>query len=196
VAGAQRDGLPAITLDLDGVICAPLFGLNIGISRDFLDPDAPPRPAVVPPRWYAWAFDHARFDLRRPAPDAREALAELRALRRVVVLTGRRTSPRHWLRWHGLDGLVDDVVINDTPLRSAHFKLQRVAELGAAEHMDDDGRTVELLARRSSLRAVYLRDWPRNRGPAYSSEVVRIASLSALVRRIREADAASGSARP
>jgi hypothetical protein len=178
------NGRPVSTLDFDGVICSPPFGWNVGISRTFLDPGAEAIPARVPPRWLSVPGDYLRFNFRRPLPDVREALAELRELRTVVILTGRRTEPGRWLRRYGMDGLVDRIVINGTMLRSPHFKLRLVEELGAAEHVDDDGRTAQLLAQRSSVR-VYLRDWPRNRGLEYVQGVTRIADLTEFVRLIR-----------
>src|SRR4051794_9601949 len=119
----DRSALPLLTLDFDGVICRPILGLNLGIRADFLDPAVPPRPARVWPRWLNMPWDHVRFDLRRPMPGAHEALRELREVRRLIVLTGRRTAPHAWLRWHHLDGLFDDVIVNRTGLRSPHFKL-------------------------------------------------------------------------
>ena len=82
--------------------------------------------------------------------------------------------PGHWLRRHGFAPLLDDVVINETTLRSPHFKLEAIADLGAVEHIDDDGRTVQLLAQRSQAQP-YLRDWPRNRGLPYDDRVRRVA---------------------
>lgn len=173
-----------VTLDLDGVICAPPFGRNFGISRTFLDPDAEPRPATLPPRWVAAPLDHLRFDFRRPLPHLHEALTSLRELRTVVLLTGRRSWPHHWLRRHRLTEYFDRIVINETPRRSAHFKLRAIEELGAAEHLDDDGRTAQLLAQRSAARS-FLRDWPRNRGPEYAPGLTRVADLREFVERLR-----------
>jgi hypothetical protein len=161
------------------VICAPFFGVNVSISRDFLDPAAAPRRAFVPPRWFADPLDHLRFDLRRPLPEAREALSRLSKLRRLTVLTGRRSSPEPWLRWHGMAAFIDEVVFNHSDERSAHFKLRRTAELGAAEHVDDDPRTAQLLAEAGALR-VFLRDWPRNRGLSFVDGVTRVGELAAL----------------
>lgn len=186
--GAEGRRLPIATLDLDGVICAPPLGKNLGIHRTFLDPYGEPRPARVPPRWLSWPLDHLRFDIRRPLPGVHEALRELRALRTIVVLTGRRSSPSSWLRRYGLDELVDGVVSNDTDLRSPHFKLRRTAELGAREHLDDDGRTAQLLAEAGTdgVRS-YLRDWPRNRDLPFHEGVTRVEDLAAFVRALREA---------
>lgn len=175
---------PLITLDFDGVICRPILGWNIGISRDFLDPDAPPRPADVPPRWFSRPADYLRFNFRRPLPEVGPALEDLHAIREVVILTGRRSDPSPWLRRYRLDRYIDRIVINDGELRSAHFKLDMVERLEAAEHVDDDGRTVQLLAQRSRVRA-FLRDWPRNRGLPFAAGVTRVADLADVARRLR-----------
>ena len=172
---------PVLTIDLDGVICRPPFGINLGISRRPVDPRAAPPRAFVPPRWLAGPVDHLRFDFRRPLPEAREALSALSALRRVVVVTGRRSSPQDWLRRHGLAAFVELVVINDGSDASPHFKLHCVQELEAAEHIDDDGRTARLLARLGPAQ-VYLRDWPRNRDLPDAGGVTRVPDLLELAR--------------
>ena len=163
------------------MICRPPLGLNLGISRGALDPLAPPPRALTPPRWLGEPVDRLRFDFRRPLPEARAALAELSELRRVVVLTGRRSSPERWLRRHGLAGFVDSIMINRSRDVSPHFKLRCVRELGAAEHIDDDGRTARLLARLGPAR-VYLRDWPGNRDLAEATDITRVADLRELAR--------------
>ena len=188
VGAGGPGGQPILTLDLDGVICAPPLVRNVGIHRSFLDPAAPPRPARVPPRWLSAPADHLRFDFRRPLPEARAALEVLRRTRSLILLTGRRSSPARWLRRHGLADLLDDVVINETPLSSPHFKLDAIARLGAAEHIDDDGRTVQLLAQRSQARP-YLRDWPRNRRLPFDARVLRVADLSELAAMLEQASA-------
>jgi hypothetical protein len=188
----EADGRPVTTLDFDGVICNPPFGWNVGISRSFVDPAAEAIPARMPPRWLSVPGDYVRFNFRRPLPGVREALAALRELRTVVILTGRRNEPGRWLRRYGMDGLVDRIVINDTMLRSPHFKLRLVEDLGAAEHVDDDGRTAQLLAQRSAVR-VYLRDWPRNHDLEYASNVTRIADLTEFVHLIQAQETSSPS---
>ena len=99
---ALSDERPILTIDMDGVFCSPFFGWNVGISSAFLDPNAAPRLASVPPDWIRVPWDTLRFNPRRPLPDARTALARLHEVRRLVVLTGRRTYPRWWLRRHRL----------------------------------------------------------------------------------------------
>ncbi|MSQ35821.1 MAG: hypothetical protein EXR63_01575 [Dehalococcoidia bacterium] len=184
----MNDTRPFVTLDLDGVICSPPFGVNVGISTRFLDADAAPAPARVPPHALSRIADRLRFDFRRPLPEAAAALRELQSMRRIVLLTGRRTSPERWLRRHGLADAIERVVINDTPMRSPHFKLALLAQLAPREHVDDDGRTAQLLAERSAVR-VYLRDWPRNRDAQYAAGVERIADLAAFVRLVGAGEA-------
>jgi phosphoglycolate phosphatase-like HAD superfamily hydrolase len=181
---AQRASKPVITLDLDGVICNPPFGINLGIHSAFLDPSQPAPIARVPPRWWSEPFDRARFDLRRPLPRVEEALRTLRELRTVYLLTGRRTSPARWLARYRLDGFIDRVIINETALRSPHYKLHAIEELGAQEHVDDDGRTAQLIAGGSAVR-VFLVDWPRNRGPQYHDQVTRVRSLLDVAEALR-----------
>ena len=177
---------PILTIDFDGVVCSPPFGRNLGIHRDFLDAAAPPPEARAWPRWLGAPLDHLRFDWRRPLPEARDALQRLAAHRTLVVLTGRRSSPLPWMRRHGIAGYFDRILINQGPRKSPHYKLEQVLALGAAEHVDDDGRTAQLLAQRSDVR-VFLRDWPRNRDLAFHPAVQRVDDLLALAELI-EAD--------
>jgi len=179
-----------MTVDLDGVVCAPLFGVNFGIHGTFLDPDGPPPAARLWPRWIGAPLDHLRFDPRRPVRGARDALERLAQRRRLVLLTGRRSDPSYWLRWHGIREFYSEIVVNRGPLKSAHFKLEQVRRLGAVAHVDDDGRTAQLLAQRAGIE-VYLRDWPRNRELAFEPAVRRVADLEALADMIEtEADRA------
>jgi len=180
---ATPDERPLLTLDFDGVLCMPPLGRNLGIHRHFLDPDAPTPGARVYPRWLNDALDHLRFDWRREMPEARAALERLARHRRLVILTGRRSSPLPWMRRHRLDGYVERILVNDSPRKSPHFKLEQLATLGAAEHIDDDPRTAQLLAERSEVR-VFLRDWPRNRDLDFHPRVERIANLLALAELI------------
>lgn len=174
---------PTLTIDMDGVFCSPFFGWNVGISSDFLDPDAEPRPARVTPRWLRTSLDTLRFNPRRPLPDARDALARLREVRLLVVVTGRRTYPGWWLRRHHLLEFFDRVMVNETSLRSPHYKLEALGLLGAAEHIDDDPRTAQLLAQRSRAR-VYLRTWPTNAHTELDPRVQRVRDLHDLADRL------------
>jgi hypothetical protein len=189
--GLLTSALPLVTVDLDGVICSPLFGVNLGISRSFVDPAAAAEPASVPPRWLGTLADHVRFDLRRPLPDARAGLAALARVARVTILTGRRTSPASWLRRHHLDTHIEAIITNAGPLRSAHFKLAEIERLRPTVHIDDDPRTAELLARRARIE-VYLRDWPRNRDLQYHPGVIPVADLPAAAVRLRSRNDVDG----
>jgi len=180
----DRSSLPILTIDLDGVLCQPPLGINMGISETFLDPTFEPRPARVPPHWLSSTADPLRFNLRRPLPEAWSALGMLRPVRQLVILTGRRSSPGWWLRRHRLLTLVDRVVVNESALRSPHYKLRELEALGAADHIDDDGRTAQLLAQRGSAR-VFLRDWPRNRNAAYDGRVIRVPDIFQLALLLR-----------
>jgi hypothetical protein len=171
---------PILTIDFDGVVCAPALSRNLGIHRDFLDDDARPPGARVWPRWLGAPLDHLRFDWRRPLPGALDRLA---AHRTLVVLTGRRSSPLPWMRRHGIADYFDRIVINQGPRKSPHYKLEQILELGATEHVDDDGRTAQLLAQCSEVR-VFLRDWPRNRDLAFHPAVQRVDDLFALAELI------------
>ena len=176
---ALSDDRPILTIDMDGVFCSPFFGWNVGISSAFLDPDAAPRLASVPPDWIRVPWDTLRFTPRRPLPDARTALARLHEVRRLVVLTGRRTYPRWWLRRHRLIQYFDRVMVNESPLRSPHYKLEAIGLLGASEHIDDDPRTAQLLAQRSRAR-VFLRNWPTNAKAELDPRVTRVNDLHEL----------------
>ncbi len=179
------DERPLLTLDFDGVISSPPFGRNLGIHRAFLDAAAPPLPASRWPRWLGDPLDRLRFDFRRPLPEAPQALRALATVRRLVVLTGRRSSPAAWIARHRLPDVFERIVINDGSLRSPHFKLHAIELLGADEHIDDDPRTAQLLAERTDI-AVYLRDWPRNRDLPYDPRVTRVADLADLARRLTQ----------
>ncbi len=186
----SRADLPVLTVDMDGVFCSPYFGWNVGISRTFLDPEADAPLASVPPRWLGTPLDHLRFNVRRPLAGSREALTRLREVRRLVVVTGRRTYPRWWLRRHGLEALFDRVMVNTTSLKSPHYKLEALSLVDAAEHIDDDPRTAQLLAQRSRAR-IFLREWPTTRGVALDPRVERVRDLSELADRLGAPPAAT-----
>lgn len=177
------DPRPILTVDMDGVFCRPFLGWNVGVHSTFLDPDALPPGARVPPRWLSAPLDALRFNPRRPMPEAREALERLREIRRLVVVTGRRTYPAAWLRRHGLAHLFDRVMVNEGGLRSPHYKLAALDLLGAAEHIDDDPRTAQLLAQRSRAR-IFLRTWPTNREVVMDPRVERVDDLHELADRL------------
>jgi hypothetical protein len=102
------------------------------------------------------------------------------------VLTGRRTSPLEWLARYDLDQYVEEVVVNDTTLKSPHFKLEMIEALRPSEHVDDDGRTAQLIAQANTVGTrVFLCDWPRNRSDGYAPAVTRVSALRAVVEALR-----------
>lgn len=178
---------PFIMLDLDGVIARPALGWNVAISRNLGIPPLPEEVRRADPA----ARRSARHALRRlthevrylgrqPLPTAREGLAAIARLRRPIIVTGRswlvQASIRRWLDRYGLASFVEDVVPNDTNLRTAQFKLRIARERGIAEQVDDDGSIAYYLARQGLTR-VYLCDWPRNRGLPYPPNVVVVRGL-------------------
>jgi hypothetical protein len=188
---------PTLALDLDGVLVRPPLGWNPAISRRL---DVPPLPGTVRTvatgtRWQQnyWllrsALEVARYSRRQPLPGVCEALPELAALRRLVVVSGRRwvVRPlvRRWLARHGLADYVADVYLNDVHLPSAQFKLWTLQRLGIGEHVDDDGATAYYLASHSPV-VVYLCDWPRNRGLPYPAGVRSVRDLAEVVRCLRQ----------
>lgn len=196
--------LPTLALDLDGVIVRPPLGWNVAIGRRL---DLPVLPEAVQGigthtpwgrrYWLARAgFEVARYSGRSPLPGVREALPELAALRRLVVVSGRRwvVRPlvRRWLARNGLADYVADVYLNDVALPSAQFKLWTLRRLQIGEHVDDDGSTAYYLASHSAA-VVYLCQWPRNRGLPYPANVRPVRDLRDLARRLREE---SGAAEP
>ncbi len=183
---------PLLTIDLDGVVIAPLFGPRFGrhggTHRAFLDAQAPPPRARVLPRWIGGPLDAARFAPRRPLPRVAEALAALAGRHELVALTGRRRSPERWLQRHGLAAHFERIAFNRGPLASPHFKLQQIESLEPLAHVDDDARTAQLIAECTAI-TVYLRDWPENRELAFAPNVTRVSDLAELARRLRDSEA-------
>ena len=179
----RSDPRPLMTVDMDGVFCEPPLGQNLGIHRTFYEPAATPHPARVYPHWLNAPLDRMRFDFRRPVPGARDALLRLATVRRLVVVTGRRTRPNWWLHHHDFDGLFEAVYVNQSNFGSAHYKQTLLRHLQPAEHVEDDGRTAQLLAQTGDA-LVYLCDWPRNRGLPLDPRIVRVAGLTELAARL------------
>ena len=79
IKNQNSSALPIITFDLDGVLCNPIFGLNLGINNSPLDPKAESVPANIPPIWLRLLWDTIRFEFRRPISGAVQALTQLQA---------------------------------------------------------------------------------------------------------------------
>jgi hypothetical protein len=166
---------PVLTFDLDGVLCAPILGLNIGINRNFLPPEIVPPTAKISPDWWRIIWDKIRFDCRRPMSDAAAYLDQLQSDYTLILVTGRRTSPNNWLKRNELLSYFSEVIWNTTELQSAHYKLTTLSTLHPIAHFEDDPRTAELLAQ--SGVTVFLRDWPKNRNLHFNDKIIRIDSL-------------------
>jgi hypothetical protein len=188
--------LPAISMDMDGVICTPFSGRNIAISRRLQLPRMPAdvselateRRRVYQRLRRRW--ETMRYMGRRPLPDIRDGLEALVAVRRPVLVTGRSSFARHlihrWLERYELAGFFVDVLPNHTNLSGAHYKLWTAQRLGHAEHVDDDGSVAFYMA--SHGVRVFLRDWPRNRGLPYPAGVTvyhRLEEVAELLGRER-----------
>ena len=181
-------GKPVMGVDLDGVICRPPFGLNLGIGRGpykgSVEKGIPP---VKTPSAVSLGTSRIKALLKRlqylgrgPMGDARAGLLAIKEYRDLVLITSRsglvHRSVESWLSRHRMLELFEAVYTNNTGLSSPEFKWHMGLERGIEEFVDDDGRVVDLLAR-MGLKRVYLRDWPRNRGYHYPEIVVRVNSL-------------------
>lgn len=171
--------LPPLSMDMDGVICTPFMGRNIAISRKLVLPTMPGsvRESTVESRRayqrLRRRFEFVRYMGRKPLPDVPAGLEALVQVRRLVLVTGRSWHAkhliRHWLERHDLARFFDDLLPNNTDLKTAHFKLWTAQRLGHAEHVDDDGSVAYYLANNGVH--VFLRDWPRNRRLPYPTGV-------------------------
>src|ERR1051325_9184130 len=144
--------LVPITIDLDGVVVRPPFGLNIMIGRRIGRPLLPDELREPPGFSRLRALmERGRFGFRRPLPGVREAMAEIAKLRTVHILSARshagRRSTERWLERHGLASHVAAVHLNPGGVPSPHFKLLTARSLGVTEHVDDDPATADYLAR-------------------------------------------------
>ncbi|MEP7215968.1 MAG: hypothetical protein ABI782_06910 [Anaerolineaceae bacterium] len=148
---------PLITLDLDGVICRPPFGINPGKGRHKSREGEGSRNLL-------WMTERWRYIGRKPMRGAREGLLQLREQYECQVVSARSVDAAgltsSWFSRHiGLE-----IPLNLRPgwrEKSAQFKVRRLAELNPIAHFEDDPHTAAWLA--ELLPAVFLIDWPRNR---------------------------------
>lgn len=185
--------LPDLTIDMDGVLCRPVSWYNLAISRDVQNtPDLVTTPRRLGLAHRLWATDlgqSLRYGWRPCLPLVREGLAELGALRRLVLLSGRphsaSRSTERWLVRHGLRDYFSEILLNDRGVPNATFKLLVARERQVREHIDDDGRVAYFLAQDPS-RTVYLVSWRGNQGLTYPPTVRRVQNLWEAARAIRE----------
>jgi hypothetical protein len=169
---------PLITLDLDGVLCRPPFGINPGSGRHRRR-DAPGKPNLL------WLTERWRYFGRQPMPGAREGLAALRESFDCHIVTARATvAEPHTRRWLARN-FGDPPPIHFRPHwreTSAQFKVRMMAELGPVAHFEDDPFTAAWVA--EIVPHVFLVDWPRNRwleGPNIH-RIGRLGEASLLLR--------------
>ena len=153
----MADERPLLTLDLDGVLCRPPFGINPGRGQTKRR-DRPGKRDLL------WFTESLRYRGRRPMPGAVEGLRLLRERFRCVVVTGRAERVRgyteHWFERHF--GFRPELRMRPHWREtSAQFKVRTVGELEPLAHFEDDPHTAEWLA--ETLPAVFLIDWWRNR---------------------------------
>jgi hypothetical protein len=187
--------LPLVTVDMDGVLCQPLFGWNATAHGPVAAPESVP-PLGRRQRWL-WLTETVRYLGRRRMPGADGFLRALAPHYRLILVTARGQPWAHraegWLErnrmWESLAGLV----FREGPEQPPYaFKAAVVGALAPAWHVDDDGRTALEVWRKAS-RPVILIAWPQNAG-LYPSGVIRVEGLAGAARYLlREAGAVSQS---
>ena len=197
--GDAADPRPLLSVDIDGVLARPPFGVTPTMNRHTgLLPRPAPRHTATPgppsrrDRLLQATYYRLRYARRSPRRGAAEALAAAAVSYRLIALTGRdwrgRPATERWLDRHHLLAYFDTVRMNDSArhgprLRAARFKEAVCAQLGVVRHIEDDPATAALLARNGV--AVDLIDWPRSRGLDFPPGVTRRADLQALAHALR-----------
>lgn len=148
---------PLVTLDLDGVLCRPPFGINPGRGIGKARREQGTKNLL-------WRTERWRYALRRPMPGAREALAALQQRYECHVLSARGEQARRlterWFEHHF--GRVPRLHLRPRWREtSAAFKVRMVQELRPIAHFEDDPHTAAWVA--EFVPAVFLVDWWRNR---------------------------------
>ena len=186
---------PVMSFDFDGVICRPPLGFNVALGRE-LDL-APLKPDAVVKTYDGTAQSlslRARFKLqgliesvkyfgRSPLPFVDEGLRAIVEHRTPIIVTGRSFLAKQiveaWLLRYGFTKYFQGVYPNNTPLRTAQYKLYTLRARGISEHVDDDGSITYYLANNGIAR-LYLVDWPRNRGLPYPKSVTMVHHLEEI----------------
>ncbi len=191
---------PLLSVDIDGVLARPPFGLSVAMNRDVSLPARPSALATTPPprprphdRLLRAGYYRLRYAGRPPLPGARDMLEAATASGYgLIALTGRdwrgRDATERWLRRNDLLSCFQQIRMNDSGrwgarLSSPRFKEAVCAQLGIARHIEDDPATAALLARNGV--AVDLVDWPRSRGLALPAGVTRRRDLAELAAALR-----------
>ncbi len=148
---------PVITLDLDGVICRPPFGINPGRGRN-------KRRDGQGTKSLLWRTERWRYAGRKPMAGAVEGLRALAEAFECRVVSARSEEARElterWFVRHF--GYLPELSLRpDWREKPAQFKVRRIAELGAIAHFEDDPHTAMWVA--DLIPDVFLVDWWRNR---------------------------------
>ncbi len=186
------------SFDLDGVIGTPLLGLDWTLSRKLTEEEIPEvRRIDSPPAGlintaslkFQDLTQRLRYFGRRPMPGAREGLIQVNAQRNLVIITGRSFLAKKiveaWLKRYELDKYILGVYANFTDQSTRKYKLYLLREFGITEHADDDGGIIYYLAKRG-IAHLYLRDWARNQGLPYPSNVLHFQQISEIARDIEK----------
>ena len=170
-----------LTIDLDGVICGTPYPVKLGVKKKILNPQSNPPKAFIPPTIFRNLTNKIRYSKRPILPNIHMTLRILQKKRRLILLTGRRSSPIHWLVKYNINDFFDDVIFNKTQYASSHYKLYKIQEIGANEHVDDDIQTIQLLNDLTNCQ-LYLRTWGYNQKYLLNSNIKRIDDFSQLTK--------------
>ena len=161
---------PTVTVDIDGVVIRPPFGINPGKGKNKRR-DRPGRRNVL------WVTESFRYRFRKPMPGAKTGLKALSEAFDLVLVSARAESVREQtIRWlEGNIGFVPELRLRPHWREtSAQYKVRMVQELDAAAHIEDDPHTARWVA--ELVPHVLLVDWSRNRW-LRGDNIHRIASL-------------------
>ncbi|MEX2081517.1 MAG: hypothetical protein WEC33_07850 [Dehalococcoidia bacterium] len=146
-----------LTIDLDGVLCRPPFGINPGSGRGKSRTAGGSRNLL-------WLTERFRYLGRKPMAGAPEGFRALAEQYNCVIVSARgegtRGQTRRWLERHL--GVAPPMYLRPHWREtSAQFKARMLTELKPLGHFEDDPHTAQWAA--ELVPAVFLVDWPRNR---------------------------------
>ncbi len=168
-----------LTIDLDGVICGSPYPFKLGINKKILNPKSAPPKAFVPPKILLKFTDKIRYSYRPILPNIKETLITLQKHRKLILLTGRRTSPINWLEKNNIRKFFHEIIINQTSLASSHYKLYKIQDIKPEEHIDDDIQTIRLLNDITNCK-LFLRVWNYNQKLSLPSDIQKINDFKEL----------------
>jgi len=172
-----------LTIDLDGVICGSPYPFKLGINKKILNPGSEPPKAFVPPQIFLNFTDKLRYGYRPILPNIKETLEFLQKRRKLILLTGRRTSPIKWLEKNNIRKFFQEVIFNETNFGSSYYKLFKIQEIGSDEHIDDDIQTIQLLNERANCK-LFFRKWKYNQKFSVAKNIKTIDDFNQLTQLI------------